>query len=198
MTKILYIGAGRDTDFIDTFIKCKEFILIDTLPRSEWDDLDFFNYRHNFIDELKQNFNNKGFELNKIIELNKRITNKECPFINSHLLEFVKDKTIIKYYASTNINSDMCPMLEKDLVDADTLYVKGYFPDIKLFEYFEQSSNKKIFVGDEDTVYKDNDNIDINIINYMQNKKNANRYFSSYYINIINMLFKCDKKQFHL
>jgi hypothetical protein len=203
MNKVLYIGAGDDINIINIFnkggIKCNEFILIDTLPRSSYDDMDFYVgfYRPNFVDEIKQEFKSIGFELKNITELEKiKEFNKiDLPFINPHLLEFIKGNKIVKYYISTNINKFMNNELRKDLIESDTLYIKGYFPEIKLFDYFKLDSKKKIFVGDEDTIYKKDIYDDINIINY---NYNADDYFSSYYIYINEMLIKCDKKYFAL
>ncbi len=198
MNKVLYIGAGDDINIINIF-KCNQFVLIDTLPRSSHDEMGFYEgfYRKNFIDIIKQEFKNIGFELKKIIELKKlKEFNKiDLPFINPHLLEFIKGKKIVKYYVSTNINNFMNNELRKDLIEADTLYIKGYFPEIKLLDYFKTDIRKKIFGGDEDTVYSKDIYDDVNIINY---NYNADDYFSDYYININNMLIKCDKKYFAL
>ncbi len=203
MNKVLYIGAGNDINFINIFntggYKCNQFVLIDTLPRSSHDEMDFYKgfYSKNFIDIIKQEFKSIGFELKKIIELKKiKEFNKiDLPFINPHLLEFIKGKQIVKYYVSTNINKFMNNELRKDLIEADTLYIKGYFPDIILLDYFKTDTSKKIFVGDENTYYRKNIYDDVNIINY---NYNADDYFSSYYIYINNMLIKCDKTQFTL
>ncbi len=206
MNKVLYIGAGDDINVINIFntcgYKCNHFVLIDTLPRSSHDEMGFYKgfYKSNFVDEIKQEFKNIGFELKNITELKKiKEFNKiDLPFIHPHLLEFIKGNKIVKYYISTNINKFMNNQLRKDLIESDTLYIKGYFPEIKLFDYFKLDSKKKIFVGDEDTIYQKQPDDDINIINYMQNNNCADSYFSDYYIYINNILIKCNKTQFYL
>lgn len=206
LMKVLYIGAGSDTNIINIFtgkFKSNYFILVDTLPRSSWDEYGFVEefYRPDFIDNIKKEFKNIGFELKKIKQLNKikELNKIYLPFINPHLLEFVKDNIIVKYYVSTNISAiDLYDELRKDLIKADILYIKGYFPEIKLLDFFKLGF-KKIFIGDDDTIYKNTDNQDnINIINHMQNNNNSDEYFSDYYICINNMLIKCNKTQFYL
>jgi hypothetical protein len=194
MNKILYIGAGHDTNIINIFPNSNNFILIDTLPRSSWDEFFFEEqfYRKNFIEEIKTEFKKIGFELINIIELNNRLSIK-LPFVNSHLLEFKNCNKYVKYYISTNINNDMCPMLEKDLIESDTLYIQGYFPDIKLFEYF---TKKKTFVGASNNIYNDPEPDCTNIITHMQNNNNSDDYFDSYYTN--NILIQCNKQIFYL
>jgi len=52
--KILYIGAGLHMDPLHHFQYTKEFVFIDTLPRSEFDTNNFYLgfYSNNFIDNL--------------------------------------------------------------------------------------------------------------------------------------------------
>ncbi len=87
--------------------------------------------------------------------------------------------------------------LRKDLIESNVLYIKGYFPEIKLFDYIKLGS-KKIFIGDDDTIYTKDFDDGINIINHMQQNNNADNYFSDYYICVNNMIIKCNKTQFHL
>jgi hypothetical protein len=200
--KVLYIGAGNDTNIVNIFtgeFNCNYFILVDTLPRSSWDEYGFVEefYRPDFINNIKQEFKNIGFELIKVKELNKikKFDKINLPFINPHLLEFKNGNKIVKYYVSTNITTDgVNNELKKDLIGANILYIKGYFPEIKLLDYFKRGS-KKIFIGDDDTIYSDTED---NSINYLQNNNNSNNYFSDYYICINNMIIKCDKTQFNL
>jgi hypothetical protein len=53
--KILYLGAWEHIEIVDYFPNCNEFILIDTQPRSEHDEKDYFYdgfYRRTFLDTL--------------------------------------------------------------------------------------------------------------------------------------------------
>ncbi len=105
--KVLYIGAGDDTNIINIFtgeFNSNYFILIDTLPRTSWDEYGFVKefYKPKFIDNIKQEFKSIGFELKKITELTKlkQFNKIDLPFINPHLFEFIKGNIIVKYYVS--------------------------------------------------------------------------------------------------
>ncbi len=70
----------------------------------------------------------------------------------------------------------MNEMLEKDIYEADSLYVAGYYPDCELLKYF--LNKKKNFIGDSDTYYNKNYCDDYNhIINI-----NLDDYFDNYYL----------------
>jgi len=128
MNKLLYIGAGLDFIRVIHFSQVKEFVFIDTQPRSEHDGKIyngslFFDefYRHKFIDLLAKNAAKYDFELAEGIDLDldyhKQILTHEqkdflgmnllkiFPDINPGLLILLNSKTlqIIKYYFSTNI-----------------------------------------------------------------------------------------------
>ncbi len=189
--KVLYFGAWDHINVINYFPNCNEFVLVDTQPRSEHDEKDYFYegfYRDKFIERIINKCKKYGFILDKITELDSNYMNNflnNLPYINPHLFVFKNNKleTIrtIKYYISTNILFNMTPMLEEDIKTADTLYNAGFHPDIILLKYI----NKKInFVGDNITCYyieyEENDN---NIIkNFIENKINMNDYFDNYYL----------------
>jgi len=70
MEKFLYIGTGLDIEPISHFSDVKEFVFIDTLPRSQSDNYVFNGnlyydgfYRHNFINLLIDETCKYGFEL---------------------------------------------------------------------------------------------------------------------------------------
>ncbi len=160
--KVLYFGAWDHIEVVNYFSDCNEFVLIDTQPRSEHDEKDYFYeefYRPNFIDRIIDKLTKDfkyGFTLTDKIELEPNYMSKELsdnfPYINPHLFIFNNstNNKIIKYYISTNILFNMNSMLENDINSSDTLYVAGYAPDVKLLKYL----NKKInFVGDSETVY---------------------------------------------
>ncbi len=191
--KVLYLGAWDHIEVINYFPNCNEFILIDTKPRSEHDEKYYFYkgfYRELFIKIITKKCKKYGFNLDQIIELDTNYINKikniesndnininSIPYINPHLLIFKNDSNrIIKYYISTNILFNMCPMLEKDIYEADSLYVAGYYPDCELLKYF--LNKKKNFVGDNKTYYnKDYDDDYNHIINI-----NLDDYFDNYYL----------------
>jgi hypothetical protein len=177
--KILYLGAWEHIEIVDYFPNCNEFILIDTMPRSEHDEKDYFYdgfYRRTFLDKLITKCINKGFIHINTIELDPTYMNIDLPYINPHLFIFRNENRIIKYYISTNILFNMNKLLEDDIKTSDTLYVAGYFPNEELLKYF---SKKMIFAGDDDTVYfSEPDPTDNNIISSGLLKE----YFDKYYL----------------
>jgi hypothetical protein len=202
--KILYIGTWNHIECVNHFPNTKEFIFIDTQPRSEFDSLSFYQpfYRKNFFQGLLTECRKKQFRLTNLIETDKTYYKKilsvsqlmdyklmdSCPFINPTLLSFANDITeqIIHYYISTNIEYNMTPRLLQDIQSADALIVSGYFPNKILLDYFDKDMPKK-FIGYSQTCYKgtndeypDEKNT---IINVLKQSKNVikNDYFYSYY-----------------
>jgi hypothetical protein len=59
--KILYFGTGTHIEAVTYFPLCNEFIFIDTLPRSEWDDIDKNAYNKTYFNKKILNLflNNK-------------------------------------------------------------------------------------------------------------------------------------------
>jgi hypothetical protein len=179
--KVLYLGSWNHIEVVNYFHKCNEFVLIDTQPRSEFDEKDIFYkefYREKFLKRVIKKCKKYGFKLEETIELDQNYNKhlSDLQYINPHLLIFKNNERVIKYYISTNILFNMTPLLEDDIKTSDTLYVAGYYPDIELFKY----TNKKMnFVGDNCTVYfyepdKDENKIIINI--------KLDDYFDNYYL----------------
>ena len=192
--KILYLGAWDHIEVVDYFPNCNEFVLIDTQPRSDFDQKDYFDeelYRHKFIDNIIKKFEKYGFILTDKFELDPNYMNIDLPYINPHLLIFNNKNKIIKYYISTNILFNMTSLLEKDIMESDTLYISGYFPDKELLKYF----NKKInFVGDDYTIYHiDSEDEPDNIIINIKYNSTSQSNFNYYVLNReLNKIVKCD------
>lgn len=198
--KVLYLGAGLDINVVNYFPDCNEFVLIDTQPRSEHDQESYFYegyYRNRFLERLINKCKKYGFVLNEIIELDSNymnlITNieknpeyidrelKDVPYINPHLLIFMKNIRTIKYYISTNIIFNMNPILEKDISESDTLYIAGYHPDCELLKYL--NNKKRNFVGSNSTIYyTDYDETENNIIKFFIENNIMDEYFDKYYL----------------
>ncbi len=118
-TKALYIGSGLDISPIQFLSHIKEFVFVDSLPRTSSESEDLFSVESNgFVDKFKEYVLNFGFILVSEKELCKYIqskftliqslyykfyTNKIPKYINPTLLKFVNKKSgqIIKYYVST-------------------------------------------------------------------------------------------------
>jgi len=208
--KILYVGTGLHIQPTVHFRKVKEFVFIDTQPRTKMDNPRFYKacYQSNFYDELIDKCRAFGFEFSSMKELDsyyyrKIMTIKQRlyyslydikpQFINPTLITFINPKTkqTIKYYISTNIEYNMTDELVTDIKDSCALIVSGYHPSMKLLKYF---TKPKIFIGYSDTSYDFANNLFIeetdNII-YMLNKKvginsstdiKTTEYFSKYFL----------------
>lgn len=153
--KVLYIGANKHI-IIDDFPDTKEFILIDTLPRSEWDDYDDYRniefYRKDFIKSIIKKYKRIGFidsepiilgpsykykyisleNLFNIWKDNTRVINND---INPSVITFKKNDIILKYYFSTNIHV-MNKYLKADIESSHILIISGFYPDAIVFKYF--------------------------------------------------------------
>ena len=200
INKILYLGTWNHIQPVRDFPFVKEFIFIDTQPRSEFDDKSFYQgfYKDNFYDNLIHKCNCFGFHLKSeevldstyyksIFTLWQRIYyslwNILPQHINPTLLTFFNERTrqTIKYYISTNIEYNMTISLQQDIEEADALVVSGYNPNIKLLEYFTKS---KIFIGYSNTCYdlnkdKDKEEEDNSIISVLHQTEKS-EYFYKY------------------
>jgi hypothetical protein len=136
VNKLLYIGTGLHINPIINFKNTKEFIFIDTLPRSEYSETKI-NYNNNFYYNLIDKLDDNNFTLNTKINNNKIIT--------PTLLEFYNNITNqkVNYYISTNFVHDNSNNLITDIQSSDALIVSSMYPNKKLFNYF--TFPKKLF-----------------------------------------------------
>jgi hypothetical protein len=154
---MLYIGANLHLDPLQHFSDEKEFVFVDTLPRSEFDRKGKFsdeNYRFTFVDNLIVNCFAKGFHLidqeeldsnyfTRIMTLAQRIkyfnrVKQTFPYICPNRLTFYNVETgqTLKYYVSTNLEHNMpIPSLENDLQNCDKWIVSGHHPTSCLTDY---------------------------------------------------------------
>jgi len=210
MNKLLYIGTGLHIKPVVHFANTKEFVFVDTLPRSQHDGLivegkyfyDGF-YRHKFISLLIQKCKKYGFEItstkvfnqeyynNKLLIEQKELYgfkenfNLKFPNINSELVVFENNvtKQKIKYYISTNILFDMNKLLQMDISESSGLVISGYHPDKKILDWI---SNPIELYCYSQTVYKcDEDEIDNvdNLVYWMfNNLDKIDNYFNKIFI----------------
>jgi hypothetical protein len=171
--KMLYIGAGCHVEPVLHFKETKEFIFIDTQPRSEYDSIEFESlfYRKKFIDNLEEEFKKYDFTIQNVYELDNKYFNKiiswkqyiyylffKIPkFINPALIIFENQKTkqIVKYYISTNFKLNMNNKLKEDIKTSDGLIISGFFPQTELLDFFDKP---KTFFGYTDTIYNIEEN----------------------------------------
>ena len=226
MEKFLYIGSGLDIEPIVHFSDVKEFVFIDTLPRSEFDGYIFNGslfydgfYRHKFINLLIDETSKYGFKLVDKILLDtgyyldllsdvdkKKYSNDNFltnfPDINPSLMTFFNDKTLqtIKYYISTNILVNMCMELKKDLIESTGVIISGYHPDKIILDYI--SNPIKLFCYSSTCYYLDDE--EVNNFNNMiywsfNNPDKLKTYFDKIYVcdRSNGNLFECEN-MFHV
>jgi len=219
ITKILYIGTETHIEPVIHFPLTKEFVFVDTLPRSNKDAKKIFNekyYNIYFIDKLIQTCEEYNFILKETIELDNKYKNKilsikqkinyifnPLKFINPTLLIFTNmlSGQIIKYYISTNIEYNMNSELISDIEESDALIISNYSPSTKLLDYFIRP---KIFIGYSNMIYNINLNDIFNekkrdsIIYLMYTNKSEiiSNYFYKYYLVIYKNGVKLDCKNY--
>lgn len=207
MTKLLYIGSGVDFEPLGHFRDVKEFVFIDTLPRSRHDGLKYKNslfyegfYSPNFIFQLIKQINKFDYELVKKISLepeyyNKYLTQEQKKFwgnnflekfpdINPQLLIFVNNKSqqILRYYISTNILTNMYDILKTDISESDCMLISGFHPDKIILEYITRPI--KLYCDTKTCYFLHDDEVDNynNIIYWLfNNLDKISSYFNKIY-----------------
>ena len=196
INKILYLGPWHHIKPVHDFPQVKEFIFIDTQPRSEFDNKLFYHgfYKQNFYDDLIHKCICFGFELKteyvidqnyykSIFTLRQRLYYFLWDVLPNHinptLLTFYNETTkqTIKYYISTNIKYTMTPTLQQDIEEADALIVSGYHPNSKLLEYF---TKPKIFIGYSNTWYDEDvdEDVDASIISVLHQTEKTEYFYN--------------------
>jgi hypothetical protein len=173
MNSVLYFGPWDDTSFLDIFPDAKKFILVDSQPKTQW------GYNKRFVDDVIREYESRDFVLMNIEETQESSFSffKTDEYTNPHLFIFKKGDTTIKYYMSTDIMYNMVQELAEDISKTDTLYINGYFPSCRLFEYFKGPKN---FVGNTDNCYLYDMGFNRNIIDVLINFPTAT-YFNKYF-----------------
>jgi hypothetical protein len=194
MKKILYIGCGLHIEPVTHFPDIKEFIFVDSNPRSPYDCSKFHIecYNNTFYDELLEKCLINNFTLTCKIKLDANYCKRKLSIyqkifysfkkinklINPTLLVFINKLTgqKIKYYISTNILENMNNELKMDIEDSDGIIFQEFITDKKILEYFIRP---KIFIGYSTNNY--------NLLNYEENTLmyflNNNKCSISYYFN---------------
>jgi hypothetical protein len=201
--KILYVGAGYHIEPVIHFPETKQFVFIDTQPRSPCEDSPKFKsylYRPNFISDLIDCCQYYGFDIESCSILDKKYYKKivsngwyylSCFFkipnnINPTMLVFFNKNTQQKivYYVSTNIKFNMNKQLLTDISTCDGIIISGYHPETELLQYF---TTPKAFFGYSNTSYViDTENLketDNTIIYFLHNCIcNTPYYFTDFYL----------------
>jgi len=214
--KLLYVGAACHLSPLQLFSDTKEFVFIDTKPRSEFDNSNAFVrafYRESFAVDLMLKMLDLGFSLVDITDLDKTYSKKimsfyqriyyicgEPQYINPHLFLFMNKKTgqTLKYYVSTNILYNMNNDLEREIGECDGLIISGFFPHVHILSYMKP---KVAFIGYSSTWFgKDKDDFETddwtnNVVNYLHDnfnsRDNVSGVFSSFYLVDNNKIYEC-------
>lgn len=216
--KLLYVGAACHLSPLQLFSDTKEFVFIDTKPRSEFDNSNAFVrafYRESFAVDLMLKMFDNGFSLINITDLDNTYSKKimsfsqrlyyicgEPKYINPHLFLFFNKKTdqTLKYYVSTNILYNMNYNLEREIGECDGLIISGFFPHVRILSYMKPDI---AFIGYSSTWFgKDKDDFECddwtnNVVNYLHDNCNGSTKnhkisaFSSFYLVDNNTIYEC-------
>ena len=213
--KILYVGANCHIEPVNHFKDTKDFVFIDSQPRSEFDSFHpkFYKsaYRHEFYSNLIESCQQYGFILETTYELDgnyykkimsfknyvKYFITKFPEYINPTLLVFRNNLTeqVIHYYISTNIKFNMKPILQLDIESCDGIIIAGYNPDIELLQYIKRPINFFGYTGTSYIIKKPIYTIDAqNIIYFLQTPPcNIKYYFNNFFaiIKETGVILKC-------
>lgn len=213
--KILYIGSNIHIEPINHFPNTKDFVFIDTQPRSEFDTyhpkFNIHCYRPKFYSNLIKTCQQYGFILKSSYELDsnyyKNILSWKKKFeyfvqgfpefINPTLLVFINNITnqTINYYISTNIKFNMTPILCSDIESCDGIIISGFYPDIELLKYIKQPICLFGYTNTYYIIEKPNNDFDKqNIIYYLQTfNDNIKYYFKDFFVIVkeTGVIYKC-------
>jgi len=148
MTKALYIGAGTDILPVIVNPDIKNFIYIDSQPKSQYGDLGFGEklfFCKNFLDNLNNIMRNNNFKL---------IENSE------NYLKYFNETTkqTINYYINTVISDKITKTLKNIIETCNILICIGHDPHKEILNYIKKPF---IFIGSVHTCYKiEQNNID--------------------------------------
>lgn len=176
-SKILYIGAGLHTEVINDFTETKEFIFIDSQPRTEFGcEYYYKSFYRDIFNSLLNKLNSVNFILINKIKLTNKFEKYNVPNLESTKLIFTNNSSNINYYISTSLPYDYDNyVLHNDIKNCDTLLISGHYPNIIFLNHIQKPFNLILY---SDTYYPRNINdLDINneenlIISYILKNPN--------------------------
>ena len=132
MNKILYSGAGLHTEIINHFKDVKEFVFIDSQPRTEYGHRYYYKpFYRDIYDKLINKLENDNFKLYDKIQLTNNFEEINKPHLESTKLCFKNNKDIkLNYYISTSLPYDYYDndLLHNEIKECNTLLISGYYP----------------------------------------------------------------------
>lgn len=181
MNKLLYIGAGLDLVPVIYFEDIKEFIYIDSQPFSEFGTLTYDEVTEISKDVGKEDRFVNGFSrllfIDNLCKIMKQIHFNLQEETDKYML-FQNSNQTVRYYYSCAFPEYIDDEIIDDIHDCDTIYMAGYSPHKDVFKYL---SNPIYFIGNQHTVYNDEEDDDWmnSSFNYIHDNPTV---FKKYYI----------------
>jgi len=154
---LVYIGCGTDFDLLSKLPQIKEFVYIDSQPKSEFGYIEYdtgYFHRKNYMKNFSENIDKSFIKVNLI------------PSYPNIYFNFSTDQTLYHYYSlpfpwtsrifQYSITKDDIKKLKNLLGNTTHLVIKGYSPSTKIFKYFNK--NQITLITDKNTYYPSNFN----------------------------------------
>jgi hypothetical protein len=154
---LVYIGCGTDFDLLSKLPQIKEFVYIDSQPKSEFGYIEYdtgYFHRKNYMKNFSENIDKSFIKVNLI------------PSYPDIYFNFSTDQTLYHYYSlpfpwtsrifQYSITKDDIKKLKNLLGNTTHLVIKGYSPSTKIFKYFNK--NQITLITDKNTYYPSNIN----------------------------------------
>ena len=154
---LVYIGCGTDFDLLSKLPQIKEFVYIDSKPKSEFGYIEYdtgFFHRKNYMKNFSENIDKSFIKVNLI------------PSYPDVYFNFSTDQTLYHYYNlpfpwtsrifQYSVTKDDIKKLKNLLGNTTHLVIKGFSPSTKIFKYFNK--NQITLITDKNTYYPGNIN----------------------------------------
>lgn len=149
---LVYIGCGTDFDLLSELKQIKNFIYIDSQPKSEYGYMEYdtgYFHRKNYMKNFSENIDKSFIKVNLV------------PSYPDIYLNFLTDQTLYHYYNlpfpwtsrifQSSITKENIKKLINLLGSTTHLVIKGYNPATKIFKYF--NNNQITLITDKNTYY---------------------------------------------
>jgi len=154
---LVYIGCGTDFDLLSKLPQIKEFVYIDSQPKSEFGYIEYdtgYFHRKNYMKNFSENIDKSFIKVNLI------------PSYPDIYFNFSTDQTLYHYYNlpfpwtsrifKYSSTKDDIKKLKNILGNTTHLLIKGYSHSTKIFKYF--NNNQITLITDKNTYYPSNIN----------------------------------------
>ena len=152
---LVYIGCGTDFDLLSKLPQIKEFVYVDSKPKSEFGYIEYdtgYFHRKNYMKNFSENIDKSFIKVNLI------------PSYPDVYFNFSTDQTLYHYYNlpfpwtsrifQYSITKDDIKKLKNLLDNTTHLVIKGFSPSTKIFKYFNK--NQITLITDKNTYYPSN------------------------------------------